>query len=63
MKRLQESLYSDERAKDPGTVATILMLSLCDVSTLLFACHNADDCSCRLEDLQVLVPIFSEQNA
>lgn len=31
MKRLQESLYSDERAKDPGTVATILMLSLCDV--------------------------------
>lgn len=32
IKRLQETLYSDERARDHGTLATILMLSLCDVS-------------------------------
>lgn len=34
MKRLQEDLYSQTRAKHPGTLATILMLCLCDL------CHG-----------------------
>ncbi|KAK6826403.1 hypothetical protein RU639_005686 [Aspergillus parasiticus] len=34
MKRLQEDLYSRTRAKHPGTLATILMLCLCDI------CHG-----------------------
>ncbi|KAF3386733.1 hypothetical protein F1880_001482 [Penicillium rolfsii] len=34
MKRLQEDLYSQARAKHPGTLATILMLCLCDI------CHG-----------------------
>lgn len=37
MKRLQEALYSDERAKEQGTLATILMLSLCDIALGGFA--------------------------
>jgi hypothetical protein len=32
MKRLQEALYSNERAKDEGTLATVLMLALCDIA-------------------------------
>ncbi|KAJ5951945.1 fungal-specific transcription factor domain-containing protein [Penicillium vulpinum] len=32
MKRLQEDLYSQTRASHPGTLATILMLCLCDLS-------------------------------
>ena len=32
MKRLQEALYSDERAKDEGTLATVLMLTLLDTA-------------------------------
>lgn len=31
MKRLQENLYSEQRAKHPGTLATILMLCLSDI--------------------------------
>ncbi|PWY63977.1 hypothetical protein BO83DRAFT_431367 [Aspergillus eucalypticola CBS 122712] len=34
MKRLQEDLYSPVRAKQPATIATILMLCLCDI------CHR-----------------------
>ncbi|KAJ5689950.1 hypothetical protein N7462_004342 [Penicillium macrosclerotiorum] len=34
IKRLQENLYSPIRAKHPGTLATILMLCLCDL------CHG-----------------------
>jgi len=37
IERLQETLYSEERAKDQGTLATILMLSLCDISLGGFA--------------------------
>ncbi|KAJ5925782.1 hypothetical protein N7454_007292 [Penicillium verhagenii] len=56
MKRLQEDLYSQARAIHPGTLATILMLCLCDI------CHGgASDFESHFQGAKRLMELRQER--
>lgn len=58
MKRLQEDLYSQTRAQHPGTLATILMLCLCDL------CHGGiSDFQSHFQGAKRLIEMRQERTA
>ncbi|OQE44857.1 hypothetical protein PENCOP_c002G07470 [Penicillium coprophilum] len=58
MKRLQEDLYSPVRASHPGTLATILMLCLCDL------CHGGiSDFQSHFQGAKKLIELRHERTA
>ncbi|KAJ5496520.1 fungal-specific transcription factor domain-containing protein [Penicillium fimorum] len=58
MKRLQEDLYSPVRASHPGTLATILMLCLCDL------CHGGiSDFQSHFQGAKKLIELRQERTA